>query len=155
MESRKNLPMYPCTPQIKAVVYVSASVQPMNNATLERLLIEARQLNAQSGVTGALIHCDGIFMQYFEGEFASVEETYQRILRSRQHSRVVELMNEPVSSREFPDWQMALAQPSRSELLAISTANWLMHSVRSGARGGGSVGMRLLRNFWLRRMPIA
>ncbi|HEY0817426.1 MAG TPA: BLUF domain-containing protein [Rhizobacter sp.] len=141
--------------QIRAIVYVSASVQPMRDAMLEALLVEARQLNLESGVTGALIYSDGIFMQYFEGEHGPMAQTYERIRKSRKHSRLVELMNEPAHAREFPDWQMALAQPSQSELLAISTANWVVQGARSGTRAQGSVGLTLLRDFWRRRLPDA
>ncbi|MCR5885110.1 BLUF domain-containing protein [Rhizobacter sp. J219] len=140
---------------INAIVYVSASVLPMSDGMLEALLVEARQLNLESGVTGALIYSDGIFMQYFEGEPEPMEHTYERIRKSRKHTRIVELMNGPIDVREFPDWQMALAQPSHSELLAISTANWVVQGARSGARGRGSVGLTLLRDFWRRRAPAA
>ncbi|MBL0730592.1 BLUF domain-containing protein [Piscinibacter sp. HJYY11] len=140
---------------LEAIVYVSASVQPMGDGRLEALLVEARRLNLESGVTGALIYSDGVFMQYFEGEPGPMAQTYERIRKSRQHSRLVELMNEPIGAREFPDWHMALAQPSQSELLAISTANWVVEGARSRARASarsqGSGGLTLLRDFWRRR----
>ena len=98
---------------------------------------------------------DGIFMQYFEGELDPMQLTYERIRKSRKHTRIVELMNEPIDVREFPDWQMALSQPSQSELLAISTAKWVVQGARSEARGRGSVGLTLLRDFWRRRAPTA
>ena len=139
-------------PPLKAIVYVSASVQPMTRDMLEALLADARRLNLESGVTGALIYSDGMFMQYFEGAPEAADETYARIRRSRQHSRIVEMMNEPVATREFPDWQMALAQPAASQLLAISTANWVVRHARSMAGGPASAGMTLLRDFWRRRM---
>jgi hypothetical protein len=138
---------------LKAIVYVSASVQPMSLDMLEALLVEARKLNSESGVTGALLYSDGTFMQYFEGEMPAMRETYDRILNSRRHSRLTEIMNEAIDAREFPDWQMALAQPSASELLALSTASWVMQSSRIGSLDRSSVGMSLLRDFWQRRNP--
>ena len=138
-------------PSLQAVVYVSASVQPMAGTMLEDLLVEARRLNRESGITGALIYSDGSFMQYFEGEPDAMAETYQRIRRSRRHSRIHEMMNEPIGKREFPDWQMALAQPAASVLLMLSTASWVVQNSRSSARGPGSAGMTLLRSFWSRR----
>jgi hypothetical protein len=141
----------PLTASLKAIVYISAGIQPMTGAMLEDLLLEARRLNLASGVTGALIYSDGTFMQYFEGEPQAMVETYDRIRASRRHSRIVEMMNEPIMAREFPDWQMALTQPPASELLALSTASWVVQTSRLAARGHGSVGMVLLRNFWGRR----
>ena len=139
------------SPALKAIVYVSASVQPMTTFMLEDLLVEACRLNQESGVTGALIYSGGIFMQYFEGETGAMAETYARILGSRRHSRIVEMMNEPIDERAFPDWRMALARPVHSELLAISTASWVRQSSRIAARGNASVGLTLLRNFWAQR----
>ncbi len=141
---------HPASP-LTAIVYTSASVQPMSDQMLEELLVEARRLNLESGVTGALLYSDGTFMQYFEGEHGAMAETWERIRRSRLHSRVVEMMNGPIGTREFPDWQMALAQPTPSELLALSTAHWVVQTTRSTAGGADAFGMTLLRNFWKRR----
>lgn len=136
---------------LKAIVYLSASARPMSGLLLEHLLVEARRLNLESGVTGTLIYSDGTFMQYFEGEDRAMAETWGRIRQSRQHSRIVEVMNEPIDKRAFPDWQMALAQPASSDLLALSTASWVVQNAASIATRRDSVGMTLLRNFWKRR----
>ena len=141
----------PSSSLLHAIVYVSASVPPVTAASLEDLLLEARRLNRESGVTGALLHSDGSFMQYFEGTPDAVAATWERIRGSRRHTRITELMNEPVPRREFPDWEMALAQPAASELLALSTARWVVQVAGSGGRGYGSVGMSLLRSFWYHR----
>lgn len=135
---------------LQAIVYVSSSVQPFTSDMLEDLLVEARQLNRDSGVTGVLLYCDGTFMQYFEGRPAAMEETYQRICKSRLHSRITELMNESIMAREFPDWQMGLALPSLTDLLAMTTANWVVRDMKSAAYGIDTVGMRLLHDFWRR-----
>ena len=45
----------------ESIVYVSASVPQMTPLLLEGLLVEAYRLNAESGVTGALIYSDGMF----------------------------------------------------------------------------------------------
>lgn len=137
---------------LQAIVYVSSSAQPMTPSMLEALLIEARRLNLESGVTGVLLYCDGTFMQYFEGTPSAMQETYTRIRQSRQHSRITELMNEPIATRGFPDWQMGLAKPTKSELLALSTANWVLRDSGSVARGIDTVGMTLLHEFWARHL---
>ncbi|RZI85059.1 MAG: BLUF domain-containing protein [Rubrivivax sp.] len=136
---------------LKAIVYVSASALPMTSEMLEKLLLDARALNRESGVTGVLLYIDGTFMQYFEGAPQAMEETYERIHRSRLHSRLKEMMNESIIHRAFPDWQMGLARPSRSELLALSTASWIVQDSQSRALGVRSVGMALLHDFWSRR----
>ena len=135
----------------EAIVYLSVSVRPMTSAMLEDLLLECRRLNTGSGVTGALLYGDGMFLQYFEGEPVAMAETWARIRASRQHTRIVEMLNEPIARREFPDWVMALARPTSSELLALSTASWVISNSNAAARGRDSVGMTLLRNFWNQR----
>lgn len=152
-ESRSPLQLFDMH-QIRAIVYVSAAVDSMSDPILEALLIEARRLNKESGITGALIHSDGVFMQYFEGECDPMEQTYARIRRSSLHSRIVELMNEPIAAREFPEWQMALAQPSRSVILALATSDWVVQGARTSARATDSVGFSLLRDFWGRRQSL-
>lgn len=137
---------------LQAIVYVSSSVQPLTTDALEALLMEARKLNRESGVTGVLLYCDGTFMQYFEGAPPAMADTYTRIRKSRLHSRITELTNESIDGREFPDWQMGLAQPSLSEMLALSTASWVVRDTQSAAYGIDTVGMRLLHDFWLRHM---
>jgi hypothetical protein len=138
-------------PSLEAIVYVSASTLPMTAASLEDLLDQARRFNAESGVTGALIYSDGSFMQYFEGPPAAMGPTYDRIRASTRHSRIVEMLNEPIAARWFPSWTMALANPPVSELLAISTATWVVENARVRGRRSNSPGMAMLLNFWDRR----
>lgn len=135
----------------QAIVYVSASVLPMTLLLQEGLLVEARRLNAESGVTGALIYSDGTFIQYFEGAPEAMSRTYDRIRRSRLHSRLVEMMNEPVEERLFPSWTMALANPPASELLTLSTASWVVENARVGGSRRHSPGVLMLRHFWERQ----
>ena len=133
---------------LQAVVYVSTATQLMGVSRLESLLIESRDLNLESGVTGVLLYSDGVFMQYFEGTEAAVQVTYERIQGSRRHKGIVELLNEPVARRSFPDWQMGFAQPARSELLAMSTARWrhMVNEVQDPS--ATSQGLMLLHSFW-------
>lgn len=135
-------------PDLQAVVYVSTATQLMGASQLESLLIESRDLNLESGVTGVLLYSDGVFMQHFEGTAAAMQATYERIRGSRRHKDIVELLNEGVARRSFPDWQMGFAKPTRSELLAMSTARW--RRVVSELRDPAATppGLMLLQGFW-------
>jgi len=141
-----------CASSLEAIVYLSVSVRPMTSATLEELLLECRRLNTESGVTGVLLYGDGMFLQYFEGEPVAMSATWARIRASRQHTRIVQMLGEPIARRECPDWVMALARPTSSELLAMSTASWVISNSATSAGDPDSVGMTLLRNFWRQRM---
>jgi len=115
---------------------------------LESLLVEARDLNLESGVTGVLLYSDGTFMQYFEGSVESVRITYDRIRDSRRHKDIIEILNEPIAERNFPDWQMGFAQPVQSDLLAISTARWHRMAGETPISTAISPGLALLQRFW-------
>ena len=122
------------------LVYVSSAKAPFSPSDLEALLAQSRAKNKEVGVTGALVHCDGNFMQLLEGPKAAVLETFARIKRSGRHGNVMEMMNEPVGQREFAEWTMAFSPTSASDLLKLSQASWSAQADSSG--------MELLRGFW-------
>lgn len=135
---------------LRAIVYVSSATELMSLPELEVLLTKARTLNVENSVTGVLLYSDGNFMQYLEGSEEALRITYARILASKQHHGVIQILNEPIAERSFPDWDMGLAKSSKSELLALSTARW--QSLESEAAGSSatSSGLKLLRSFWQR-----
>ncbi len=79
-----------------------------------------------------------------------MRETYERIRASRKHRYIVELLNKPIDVRSFPDWQMGFAQPTQSELLALSTARWESMDDQGRDSLSASPGLLLLRSFWKR-----
>ena len=117
---------------------------------VESLLVEARGLNLESAVTGVLLYSDGNFMQYFEGSDDSMRVTYERIRASRRHKNIIEILNERVTQRSFPDWQMGFAQPTQSELLALSTARWQSMAGEAPGSSAISPALALLQDFWKR-----
>ena len=131
---------------LRSVVYVSSATMPLTAEALEALLVEARDLNLQSNTTGVLLCCDGTFMQCFEGSPEAVDATYERIRKSRRHTALIELMDEPVRLRSFADWQMGFLRATTSEILTLSTARWRSTSRRSGPCV--SPGLELLQQFW-------
>ena len=136
---------------LSAIVYVSTATTAMSSGALEALLLDARAHNQANDVTGVLLYRDGTFMQYFEGPEPAMHETYRRILGSRRHTRVAELLNDDIDERQFPGWEMALAEPTASEMLALSTARWVLHDSGAAAGGRRSLGFALLRDFWRRQ----
>lgn len=135
---------------LRAIAYVSSATQLMAVPQLESLLVQARDLNLESGVTGVLLYSDGNFMQYFEGSEDSMRVTFERIRASRRHRDIIELLNECITQRSFPDWQMGFAQPTQSELLALSTARWQSMAGEAPGSSAISPGLALLQDFWKR-----
>jgi len=136
--------------QFEAVAYTSSAVPEVTVASLEALLLRARQKNEELGVTGVLLFHDGSFFQYFEGPPLAVEEVYARIRRSPLHRGIYELMRGPVHSRSFGDWLMGFSQAPASTVLKLSTASWEAR-VRQEATlpKATSEGLALLLQFWL------
>jgi hypothetical protein len=133
---------------MRSIVYVSTACYPMKAPELEALLVEARRLNSRYGITGVLLHSDGRFMQCFEGPEQAVEETYARIRASRRHHNLIELSNERVRARSFSAWDMGLAEPAASMLLALATASWTSKAATGTAQQRQSPGFQLLLDFW-------
>jgi len=94
------------------VVYAS---QPFGYdiAALSSILRDARRLNEQDDVTGALVCRHDIYLQLLEGPAEKVEATFARISRDDRHAGIKELVRRPVSERIFGDWAM-LHDPATS-----------------------------------------
>ena len=132
---------------LRLIVYVSNVTHQLPVEELELLMLEARAANQKNGITGVLLYNEGNIMQCFEGPEFAMLTTYARIQASRRHHNIFELMNERVEHRSFDGWEMALVQPTRSELLSFSTAQW--KSRAGGARSSGDKdGWLLLKAFW-------
>lgn len=86
----------------------------------------SRVNNARDGLTGALLHKEGLFAQILEGPLPVVERTFERIQCDPRHDNVVVLQFAEVGGRTFSDWAMAdagaaadlLASPLPTDLLA-------------------------------------
>jgi len=136
--------------ELRSIIYVSTAVSLFTEQQLESLLIEARRQNLDSNVTGVLLYSDGNFMQCIEGPADSIRITYDRILASRRHIDVVQLLDRRIEGRSFADWQMGFAQPTKSEMLALATARWREMGAGPRVSASASPGLALLRSFWQR-----
>jgi hypothetical protein len=124
-----------------AIAYVSAASWNLLDEQIDRILADSRRFNAQHGITGALLYCDGNFMQYLEGDEDAVMATFERIRASESHYQINELMNQPILEREFSDWSMGFARPRPEQFVELVAARW-----KGTAQTGP--GAALLRSFW-------
>lgn len=107
------------------IVYISAGNHPYSEEDLEKLLKEARNFNAQVGVSGILLHHEGVFFQYIEGECGGgLDIVYDKICQSRHHRNIVELLRSPIKERLFGDWLMGSSRISKDTLLSLQNAQW-------------------------------
>ncbi len=134
--------------QLVAVAYQSVAVTPLDTRELDELLMDARAFNAKAQISGALLHHNGLFLQYFEGPPVAVAAVYFRIRQSRRHGQLTELLHEPILVREFARWQMAFAEAPRSVLEQISNEAWVSGLPSLRDRQVRSPGLQLLLDFW-------
>lgn len=105
---------------LRCIVYLSTATKLMTDAEIEKLLISARNFNATQNVTGVLMYSDGTFIQYIEGTEDGLHKVYERIISSsREHKNIIEIVNEPIAVRNFPDWLMEAAMIKKSELFKL------------------------------------
>lgn len=123
----------------------------MTTGDLEALLVSARDLNRKNSITGVLLCSGNQFLQCFEGPTDAVQETYDRICRSRQHKGVVVYMDFAVPSRTFEDWAMGCSMPTESELLTLSTAEWKASNSATPFSPSAPPGLGMLKFFWAMR----
>lgn len=102
------------------LVYSSAARAGMDEAELKRILEAARTRNARREVTGMLLYRDGVFLQLLEGQEVDVRYVYSRIAQDPRHHRVVKLMEETITQRDFASWSMGYQVLTPAHLDAVS-----------------------------------
>jgi hypothetical protein len=90
----------------RRLVYLSAAVGLPGRDVLDAILADSRAWNADHGITGLLMYHDGNFLQCLEGDRAAIDATFAKISRSRRHTRVMRLIDQPSTERLFGEWAM-------------------------------------------------
>jgi len=101
---------------LRSVVYVSRSAKPMSLDELGKLLQHARAANLALGISGVLLHHDGLFLQLIEGEPKVIESLLCKLTADRRHEGLLILVDLlQVRPRMFPDWKMGFYHLSSIE----------------------------------------
>jgi hypothetical protein len=90
------------------LVYVSTTASTLAYGDLVGLLRHAAQHNNDADITGLLVYGQGLFLQVLEGERASVNRLYNRIVADARHADCTLLLAECIEQRAFADWSMKL-----------------------------------------------
>lgn len=88
------------------LIYRSMSKAP-SAADLGDILDCSRRNNGQRGITGALCHLRGVYMQYLEGDEVAIRSAMEAIGRDPRHVDLVVLEYRFIAARAFPHWSMA------------------------------------------------
>jgi hypothetical protein len=94
------------------VIYASKALQDFGDDELLELLVAARRVNQDHGVTGMLVYAARSFLQLFEGEEDGVEVVWDRIRMDGRHNDLRVLADGPAEGPLFGDWSMGFEHPS-------------------------------------------
>lgn len=95
------------------LMYASRAAAPQETESLTALLRQARGANLSRGITGALCHANGTFVQVLEGGRLAVNQLYRNIVADPRHTDVVLLSYTEVSERRFAGWSMGQVNLAR------------------------------------------
>lgn len=135
-------------PHLTAIVYTSVASRPLSARDLDYILVDARAFNQKVGITGALLHQQGTFFQYFEGPPKAVVEAYTRIRISGKHKDLKELLHQSIDARQFSAWHMAFAEAPSTVLEELTNEYWQIELPELSRRQSPSPGLSLLLDFW-------
>lgn len=85
----------------KVVAYVSKPTPGLAVEQVERLMFEARGLNAINGIRGILSFDRRGFLQAIEGTSDAIDELMARILADPRHGDIRMLIDAPTAGRQF------------------------------------------------------
>lgn len=88
------------------LVYVSAATNWPTEKELMDILEKARGNNMKRNITGMLIYNNGVYMQLIEGFSKDIHRLYDLMMHDRRHNRIIKLVEESITERYFPDWNM-------------------------------------------------
>lgn len=94
------------------LIYRSMSKDP-SDTDVSDILSASRRKNREIGITGALCHLRGAYMQYLEGDEAAIECVMAEIIKDPRHCNLTVLEFRFIAARAFPQWSMAMLNWNR------------------------------------------
>ena len=101
------------------ISYISAATDVMSTRGLLALLQQSRENNADRGITGMLIYCNGTFLQVLEGDEGAVDALIVKIQKDPRHTNLKMLHRKTIERREYSDWSMGFKRVTEKELQNI------------------------------------
>ena len=89
---------------LKYLVYRSTKVDSTGEVELRDIINQATLKNEARGITGILINYDQTFLQYIEGESASITELFNRIKSDPRHQNIELEFEGKLNKRLFARW---------------------------------------------------
>lgn len=103
----------PVSEPLEYWIYVSEAKVGANSADAALIYLQARNGNAEHGVTGYLHREDDRFVQYVEGPGPVLARLKELIRADPRHAMLRELGRGPLDARRFEGWDMAFTEEER------------------------------------------
>ena len=96
--------------QLEIYAYTSLYAGPPDQlaSVMEWIRSVSAVRNVELGITGALVHDRGRFLQVLEGERASIDTLVASLARDPRHRDMTKLVRAPIRERTFTGWSMAV-----------------------------------------------
>lgn len=96
---------------LRRVIYRSVARPGLDEATLNGIVVDSSRRNARLGVSGRLVHRNGVQLaQVLEGAPATIETLLARIADDPRHGDFKIVRDESVGERAFDGWRMGLIE---------------------------------------------
>jgi hypothetical protein len=92
--------------RLHSLVYKSRCRGSANWNLVDSILSSSARNNPANGITGVLVASKTHFLQVLEGEFESLNATFERISRDERHDKVQLISFTEIEERKFADWAM-------------------------------------------------
>lgn len=99
----------------KYLSYISEQSHILKDSDLQVLLTNCRKNNSENGISGLLISYQGSFIQFIEGDEATIDRLFKKIKKDPRHHNVTELASGYEKERQFNDWSMAFKKLDEKE----------------------------------------
>ena len=111
------------------ILYRSKISGALSKEDIEGIVHHARTKNADNAITGVLLNVDDYFMQVIEGEEDVIKDLYYgKILHDKRHFRLKILLEGPVQSRDFPEWDMGIRLLNEKDMAAHNEGKDVMEN---------------------------
>ncbi|MFN3427974.1 MAG: BLUF domain-containing protein [Candidatus Thermochlorobacter sp.] len=90
------------------LVYYSVASDTLSLEDVKEISRKASLNNAKRAISGALLFCEGKFLQTLEGGIHEVNYTLSRIMQDSRHKDIKLLEFKRIAKRAFRGWDMSL-----------------------------------------------
>lgn len=96
--------------QLEIYAYTSLYAGPPDQlaSVMEWIRAVSAVRNVERGITGAIVHDRGRFLQVMEGESAAIDTLVAALARDPRHRDMTKLVRAPIRERTFAGWSMAV-----------------------------------------------